>query len=148
MTSRAAVEAVLAQRDLAFVGASRESTAFANAVYRAFVDAGHVMHPVHPVAGAIEGDPCVRSLAELRGVVGGVVVLLPPDAVLGVVRDAIAAGITSVWLHRAAASDEAVRLCRVHGVTVVDGACPLLFLEPVRGVHRLHRAIARHRFVA
>ena len=148
MTSRAAVEDLLDQRDLAFVGASRNPKAFANAVYRAFVDAGHVLHPVHPVADEIEGDACVRSLAELRGQVGGVVVLLPPDAVLGVVREAIVAGIPRVWLHRAAATDDAVRLCRTHGVTVVDGACPLMFLEPVRGVHRLHRALVRHGFVA
>jgi hypothetical protein len=30
-----------------------------------------------------------------------------------------------------------------HGVDVVAGACPLMFVEPVRGAHRLHLAIRR-----
>lgn len=32
------------------------------------------------------------------------------------------------------------RALRDHGVVVVAGACPLMFLEPVGRVHRIHRA--------
>jgi hypothetical protein len=52
-----------------------------------------------------------------------------------------------VWLFKGAApgavSDEAVQLCRDHNIAVIPGACPLMFLEPVHGVHRVHRAL-RH----
>jgi hypothetical protein len=40
-------------------------------------------------------------------------------------------------------SEEAVHLCRDHRVSVVAGACPLMFLEPVGWFHRLHRAARR-----
>jgi uncharacterized protein len=60
-----------------------------------------------------------------------------------VVRACIDKGIPRVWLHRGAGpssvSDEAVALCREHGVAVVDGACPLMFAEPVGWIHRAHR---------
>lgn len=36
-------------------------------------------------------------------------------------------------------SPEAVALCREHGIEVVDGACPLMFSEPVGWFHRVHR---------
>jgi hypothetical protein len=44
-----------------------------------------------------------------------------------------------------AVSDEAVARCREAGVEVVAGACPFMFDEPVRGVHRLHRFISGRR---
>jgi hypothetical protein len=34
------------------------------------------------------------------------------------------------------------------GVLVVDGACPLMFDEPVGGVHRVHRYFVRRRLAA
>jgi hypothetical protein len=53
-----------------------------------------------------------------------------------------------VWLFKGlggpgAASDDAIRLARELGLDVVPGACPLMFLDPVRGAHRLHLAIRR-----
>jgi len=152
MPGRATIEDFLAQRELAFVGVSRDPKAFGNVVYRAMRDAGHRLHPVHPTAEVLEGDACVPSLADVPRTVGGVVVLVPADAAVDVVRDALDAGVPRVWLHRGAGpgavSDEAVRLCAARGVPVVDGACPLMFLDPVRGVHRLHRALSRRRFAA
>ena len=34
-------------------------------------------------------------------------------------------------------------LCHEAGVDVVEGACPMMFLEPVGWFHRLHRSM-RH----
>ena len=53
-----------------------------------------------------------------------------------------------IWLFKGiggpgAVSDEAVELCRKAHVNVVEGACPLMFLEPVGVAHRVHRGL-RH----
>jgi hypothetical protein len=42
-------------------------------------------------------------------------------------------------------SDEAVALCDELGLDVIPGACPLMFLDPVRGAHRFHRLVRRAR---
>lgn len=154
MPDRATIEDFLAQRHLAFVGVSRDQHQFANAVYRRLRSGGRVLYPVNtPAAGApIEGDKSFTTLAQVPDPVDGVLVMVPSPAVAEVVRDAIARGIPRVWLHRGAGkgsvSEEAVRLCREAGVAVVDGACPLMFEEPVRGVHWLHKAISGRRFAA
>ena len=152
MASLTTIDDFLAQRDLAFVGVSRDTKAFANSVYRALRGAGHAMHPVHPTATEVEGDAAVARLTHLPKAVGGVVVMVRPDDAAGVVREAIAAGIPRIWLHRGAGkgadTPEAVELCHAHGIPVVDGACPMMFLQPVKGVHRLHRAFARRRIAA
>ena len=55
-----------------------------------------------------------------------------------------------MWLFRGvggqgSVSAEALGVCREHGITVIAGACPLMFLEPTGVVHRVHRAARRRR---
>jgi predicted CoA-binding protein len=154
MPARSAVEDFLAQQHLAFVGVSRDRKQFANAVYRHLRSSGRTLYPVNVAAEGsnIEGDPSYPRLAEVPDPVEGVVVMVPAQAAATVVRDAINRGILRVWLHRgggpASVSEEAVQLCEDAGVAVVDGACPLMFDEPVRGVHWVHRALAGRRIAA
>jgi predicted CoA-binding protein len=154
MPSRAAIDRFLAQEHVALVGVSHNPKDFANAVYRRLRDGGRTMYAVNHDESltTVEGDPCYRRLAEVPDPVDGVIVMVPAEAAADVVRDAIARGIPRVWLHRGvgtgAVSKEAVALCRDHGIDVVDGACPLMFDEPVGWFHRVHRTIARGRFAA
>ncbi|HET6792808.1 MAG TPA: CoA-binding protein [Acidimicrobiales bacterium] len=154
MPSLDVVHDFLDQDHLAFVGVSREPKAFANSVYRRLRQDGRVLYPVNrsPEAATVEGDTAFRALADVPDPVGGVVVMVPRAAQADVVREALERGIPRVWLHRGAGqgpvSEEAVALCREAGVAVVDGACPLMFTEPVKGIHRMHRGLIRRRFAA
>ncbi len=154
MPGRATIDEFLTQRHLAFVGVSRDTHQFANAVYRRLRDDGRVLYPVNAAAAGapVEGDTSYATLAEVPDPVDGVVVMVPAPAAAAVVSDALARGVPRVWLHRGAGkgsvSEEAVRLCREAGVAVVDGACPLMFEEPVRGIHRIHRAVSGRKFAA
>ena len=71
----------------------------------------------------------------------------PADAV-AIVRERLALQVDHIWLFEGiggpgAWSDEAVELCRKAHVDVVEGACPLMFLEPVGVGHRIHRGLRR-----
>lgn len=144
MPTRAAIDDFLAQRRIAFVGASRDPKAFSSTVYRELRGHGYQLLPVNHHASAIEGDPCFRTVADLPDDVDGAIVMVPAEGAADVVQACIDRGIPRVWLHKGAGpssvSDEAVALCREHGVEVVDGACPLMFAEPVAWFHRVHRA--------
>jgi predicted CoA-binding protein len=154
MPDRKIIEEFLAQEHVAFVGVSRDTKQFANAVYRRLKEGGRTLYPVNPAAegGPLEGDRSYQRLADVPDPVDGVVVMVPASSSAEVVRQAVERGIPRVWLHRGAGkgsvSPEAVQVCRDHGVAVVDGACPLMFDEPVGGVHRLHRLISGRRIAA
>lgn len=152
MPSRAAIDDFLAQDHLAFVGASRNTKEFANSVYRHLRDGGRTMVPVHRGADSIENDPCAASIADVPDPVDGIVIMVPADSMADVAREAVARGIPRVWLHRGAGQppvpQEAVDACREAFLVVIDGACPLMFDEPVGGMHRLHRMLVGKRFAA
>ena len=145
MVSRAVVDDFLAQTHLAFVGASHDPKEFSHTVYRELAERGYQLTPVNPHAEEVEGDTCYPTVADIPAdrEVDGAIVMVPADAAAEVVQACIDRGIPRVWLHKGAGpssvSDEAVGLCREHGIEVVDGACPMMFAEPVAWFHRVHR---------
>lgn len=143
MVSTTVIDDFLAQRRLAFVGASHDPKEFSAAVYRELKAHGYELVPVNPRASEVDGDPCVAAVADLPDGLDGAIVMVPPDASAGVVEACIERGIPRVWLHRGAgpssATPEAVALCQEHGIEVVDGACPMMFLDGASWFHRLHR---------
>ncbi len=152
MPTRAAIDDFLACDRVAVVGVSRNDKAFANAVYRHLRDGGRTMIPVHPDTETVAGDDCAPSVSELPDDVEGVLVMVNAEAAVDVVQECIDRGVPRVWLHRGAGpgavSDEAVQLGRDGGIDVVDGACPMMFAEPVGFIHRLHRAVSGRRIAA
>ena len=147
MTDRAAIDDFLAQKRLAFVGVSHDPKQFSAAVYRELRGKGYELVPVNAAADEIEGDRCSHSVAELPPEIDGAIVMVAAERSAAVVQECIDHGIPRVWLHKgvgpSSVSEEAVALCREHGIEVVDGACPLMFAEPVMGFHRVHRVERR-----
>lgn len=133
-------------RRIAVVGASADPKQFGNVVYRELRDHGHQVVAVHPRATEVAGDACYPDLAAVPGPLDGVLVMVRHESA-DVVRQAAALGIRRVWLFRGAGpgavNDDALVACHEAGMSVVAGACPLMFLPPVRGVHRIHRGFRR-----
>jgi predicted CoA-binding protein len=70
-----------------------------------------------------------------------------PEVTESVVTDCFAAGISLVWMYGAtgngAVSPEAVAFCKAHGIEVIPGQCPFMFLPNVSGIHRFHGFIRK-----
>jgi len=144
MPSQAIIQDFLDQKRLAFVGASHDPKEFSASVYRTLRDRDYELFPVNPHAELVEGDRCYPAVEDLPDGIDGAIVMVPAESSAAVVEACVAKGIPRVWLHKGAGpssvSDEAVALCHEHGIEVVDGACPLMFAEPVAWFHRIHRA--------
>lgn len=152
MPSTSAIQDFLAQRHIAIVGVSRDTKAFANVVFRQMAGKGYDVIPVNPGAIELEGRKCYASVRHVPDPLDGVIVMVNPGAALAVIDDCVFREVPRVWLHRGAGegavSDGAVATCRAHGIEVVDGACPLMFLDHPAVIHRLHRLIIRRRLAA
>ncbi len=138
-----AIEDFLAQKRIAVVGVSRDSTQAANFIFRKLRGAGYHVFPVNPSASEVEGVACHPNLTSVPGGVEGVVVATHPRASTSVVRECAALGISRIWLHRSigqgSVSDEAVRIAREHRMAVIPGACPAMYVSPVDMPHKCMR---------
>jgi len=148
MTSlRDAADEFLAQHRIAVAGVSRDSKQSANLIYRRLRDTGHEVFAVNPNADSVEGDRCYESVRAIPDGVDGVVVVTAPSVAVDVVSDCAAANVPRVWLHRAfgegSSSEEAVKLCRDGGISVIPAGCPCMFGETADTGHKCMRAMLR-----
>ncbi|MEZ4669370.1 MAG: CoA-binding protein [Anaerolineae bacterium] len=136
----------LAQKRIAVAGVSRKAEgAVGNSIYRRLRDASYQVFPVNPNASEVEGVTCYHTVKDIPEKVDGVVIVTRPPDTEKVVHDCADAGITRVWMHGGphgpgtSVSQDAVQFCKEHNITVIAGACPLMYGKPSDGFHRFIR---------
>jgi predicted CoA-binding protein len=143
-TIQAAASAFLANKRVAVTGVSRHPENHgSNAIYRRLRERGYEVFAVNPNASHVEGDRCYPDLKSIPGGVQAVVIATRPERAVETMRECIELGITQVWMHRGpgpgSVSAEATALGRQHGITVIDGGCPLMFAPTADLGHRILR---------
>jgi predicted CoA-binding protein len=134
----------LAHRRVAVTGVSRTPGSHgSNVVYSRLKERGYDVFAVNPNAEQVEGDPCYPDLRSIPDGVEAVVIGTRPERAQDTIRECEELGISQVWMHRSfgggSVSTEAAQYGRDHGMTVIDGGCPLMF-EPVSDPgHRMMR---------
>jgi uncharacterized protein len=131
----------LALRRIAVTGVSAHPKGHgSNAVYQRLRERGYEVFAVNPNAETVEGDPAYPSLSAIPDGVQGVVIGTAPERASATMREVIDLGITHVWMHRGfgqgSVSPEATGIGRAAGVTVIDGACPLMYGQTSDAGHR------------
>ena len=125
----------LAQTRIAVAGVSRNNSdhPVGNLIYQRLKTTGHDVFPVNPNMRTFEGESCYPDLKSIPGGVDAVVVVTRPETTEQIVRDCGDAGVTRVWMHRSmggkgsSVSAEAVEYCHQHDISVIAGACPMMF---------------------
>jgi len=145
-TLEAKVDDFLAQKRIAVAGVSRNHSHHpaGNLIYHRLKKAGHEVFPVNPHLQTFEGDRCYPDLKSIPGGVDGVVIITRPEVTERLVHDCGDAGIRRVWMHQSMASGSsvspaAVEYCRQHDISVIAGACPMMFGSDVDFGHACMR---------
>ena len=129
------VEDFLAQKRIAVAGVSRNNDRHpvGNLIYRRLQSTGHEVFPVNPHLETFEGTRCYPDLKSIPGGVDGVVVITRPEATESIVHECAEVGVPRVWMHQSFAagatsvSPKAVEYCREHDISVIAGACPMMY---------------------
>lgn len=137
------IAAFIGLKNIAVVGVSKDGKNFGAAAYRELVKRGYAVTPINRDGGTIDGVTMRRSLAEAKGKVDGVLVVVPPSQSVAVISDAYDIGVSHVWLTRGAESQEAVKFCEEHNMRFTQGECVLMFLEKNTFPHTWHRAFKK-----
>jgi uncharacterized protein len=134
----------LAKQRIAVTGVSRNPERHgSNVVYKRLRDRGYRVFAINPNTDEVEGDPAYTDLKSVPGGVQAVVIGTRPETAEQTMRECADLGIKHVWMHRAfgagSVCDSATVYGREHGITVIDGGCPLMFDPTADGAHKVMR---------
>jgi predicted CoA-binding protein len=149
-THEAKVHDFLDQKRIAVAGVSRNKGhhPVGNLIYDRLKKTGHDVFPVNPHMQTFEGDRCYPDLKSIPGRVDGVVIITRPEITERIVRDCDAAGVRRVWMHQSigkgtSVSREAIEYCRQYEISVIAGACPMMYGDGVDVGHTCMRWILK-----
>ncbi len=132
VTIKEAATEFLATKKIAVTGVSTKAEGHgSNVVYKRLRDRGYQVFAVNPGAETVEGDKAYPDLASIPGGVEAVVIGTRPETADATMAECATLGIKNVWMHRSmgggSVSSSATEYGRAHGITVIDGGCPLMF---------------------
>ncbi|TMR89110.1 CoA-binding protein [Nonomuraea basaltis] len=132
----------LAKKRIAVTGVSRKPQGHGgNVVYQRLRQRGYEVFAINPFAEEVEGDRCYPDLKSVPGGVEAVVICTRPETADETMRECADLGIKQVWMHRlngtGSVSQTATRYGREHGITVLDGGCPLMFGPTADSGHKM-----------
>jgi len=138
----------LAYKRIAVTGVSRRSKEHgSNTVFKRLRDRGYEVFAVNPNADQVEGAQSYHDLTSIPGGVDAVVIATAPDNAEGTMRECDELGIKQVWMHRSygtgSVSNAATAYGREHGITVIDGGCPLMFEPTADFGHKVMKIVYR-----
>jgi predicted CoA-binding protein len=141
---KAAAEKFLSLRRVAVTGVSRNPGSHgSNIVYNRLKERGYEVFAVNPNTEQVEGDKAYHDLRAIPGGVDAVVIGTRPEHAEETMHECADLGIQHVWMHRSvgggSVSAAATKYGREHGITVIDGGCPLMFDPVADGGHKAMR---------
>jgi predicted CoA-binding protein len=148
VTMQAAASEFLALKRIAVTGVSRTAKDHgANTVFKRLRDRGYDVFAVNPNADEVEGATSYHDLKSIPGGVDAVVIATAAHRAEDTMRECDELGIKHVWMHRSygagSVDHAATAYGRAHGITVIDGGCPLMFPPTADFGHKVMRTIYR-----
>ena len=145
MTVRADIDEFLGRKRLLVVGVSRNAMDFTRIVFREFQQRGYDAIPVNPNTGEIAGVRSIARVADADPPVDAALLMTRPEVTESVARECVEAGVRFLWMYRSsgAACRETAAYCRSKGLRVIEGECPLMFLDNPGVPHRVHAFFRR-----
>ena len=147
-TMQEAAAAFLANKRIAVTGVSRKAKDHgSNTVFKRLRDRGYEVFAVNPNDDQVEGARSYHDLKSIPGGVDAVVIATAPDKAEATMRECDELGIKHVWMHRSygggSVSPAATAYGRDHGITVIDGGCPLMFDPTADFGHKVMKVLMR-----
>jgi len=152
MTTSHLIDEFLSIKRFAMVGVSRNKRDFSRRLFDELIDQGYDVVPVNPGAVAIEGRRCFGKVQEIEPRVSSALLMTPPAITDRILLECADAGITLAWVYGISGerdlSPDALKISNSHGIKIVPGYCPFMFMPEPALHHWLHalvwKAIGRY----
>ncbi len=138
------IDSFLHLSSIAVIGISSAKPTVANAVLKKLRTGSRTVFGVGRSTQQFDGEICYPSLASLPAPVQGVFVAARPENIAAVAEECITAKVQYLWIHNMGGTAlpsssplaPVIERCRTAGMTVIPGACPMMFVPDADLGHR------------
>ncbi|CAM3283755.1 CoA-binding protein [Stackebrandtia soli] len=122
MSTRQAPQSIWDSRSVAVIGASDRPSSTGGRVVRALLRHGFTgtVHPVHPTADTVAGQPATATVADVGSTVDLAMVLVPSESVRGAVVDCLDAGVSHVIVGASGFAETGERGASIEAAMAAD----------------------------
>jgi len=107
----------------AVVGVSENPDKYGHKVYFDLKGAGFEVLPINPNAEFIGENRCYSSISALPKKPDVLVMVVPPNVAMQVLKQAIQEGIRTVWFQPGSESEEAIKYCKQNNIESIHNMC-------------------------
>ena len=135
------IKSFLKLKNIAIIGVSRTGKGFGAAVYNHLKDNGYTVFAVNRIGGFSNNIKLYTSLFKIDHPIEGIITIVPPAETEDVIQVAFDLNIKNVWMQQGSSSKNAINFCKEKGINFVSDECILMFVEPVKSIHKFHRFV-------
>ena len=132
----------LAQKNIAVVGVSNKKKKFGNYIFEKLNDEGYSVFAVNPNTDENTEIKFYKSVNDL-GIISAIVFVTKPNVTNSILREGIPINVKNIWVQQGAGNEETKLILSSMDVEFVFNKCLMMFIEPVKGIHKFHRTINR-----
>jgi predicted CoA-binding protein len=133
------IQTFLKLKNIAVVGVSRSAKGFGVSVYNHLKHNGYTVFAVNRKGGFSNTTKLYESLFKIQQRIDGIITIVPPGETEVVVQQAKDLGINNIWMQQGSDSKSAIEFCEENKINLVVNECILMFAEPVKSIHKVHR---------
>lgn len=141
MKTLSLINEFFAQERFALVGVSRSERDFSRLLFKEFTQRGYDVVPVNPHVDEIESRKCYPSILDVNPRVNSVLLMTSEIMTKHVLEECSESGVTLAWVYGISGRNvdpRTIQYCEDHGIRIVAGYCPFMFLPNAAMFHRLH----------
>ena len=132
----------LAQKNIAVVGVSNKKKKFGNYIFEKLNDEGYSVFAVNPNTDENTEIKFYKSVNDLD-IISAIVFVTKPNVTNSILREGIPINVKNIWVQQGAGNEETKLILSSMDVEFVFNKCLMMFIEPVKGIHKFHRTINR-----
>lgn len=141
--SQTQIRQFLDTKRMAVAGVSRDPKKFGHQVFAKLKEHGYELFPINPNAGEKDDLPFILKISDLPEEVKHLLIVTKKSETEKVVMEAIAHGIDQIWIQQMSDTPKALTIANEAGIKLVAGECIFMWVDPVTGVHKFHRAVKK-----
>ena len=147
MNTLSSINEFLENKRFAMVGVSRNSKSFSRKMFQEFLNRGYEVIPVNPHVSELQGHRCFARVQDIQQRVTDALLMTSSESLADVLGDCAEAGVSLAWVYGVSGDrhvDPKVQtICDEHGVRLIAGYCPYMFMSSTTFVHRFHGKLAK-----